>query len=246
MFKNKKFFIIIITLIIFLSNFTYYPNAYVLNKITDKTIIGGSDDENSAFNSNENELLRANTIPNLISMDFIASGSEIIFKFNNIGDPVDLLNVTVKIGSRTKNFNISNLRIGVTKYTLPFPMLKCHETIEVIAKATDGGVLASSKKHNSSRNIPDNLLNVWGYGSFSSKEACLENHFNKHALSMGITNIISYVNSAISFRINLRGATNSIVSGFTEGVTRWKKNGKYIDIAGDKNTVYIISYGLTR
>ena len=77
MFKNKKFFIIIITLIIFLSNFTYYPNAYVLNKITDKTIIGGSDDENSAFNSNENELLRANTIPNLISMDFIASGSEI-------------------------------------------------------------------------------------------------------------------------------------------------------------------------
>jgi len=96
--------------------------------------------------------------PNLISMDFIASGSEIIFKFNNIGDPVDLLNVTVKIGSRTKNFNISNLRIGVTKYTLPFPMLKCHETIEVIAKATDGGVLASSKK---SGNCYDYIIKIF-------------------------------------------------------------------------------------
>ena len=42
---------------------------------------------------------------------------------------------------------------------------------------------------------------------------------------------------------NLSGAKSSKVNGSTPNVTRWKKNGKYIDICGSKNIGKIISYG---
>lgn len=44
-------------------------------------------------------------------------------------------------------------------------------------------------------------------------------------------------------QVNLSGAKSSKVNGSTPNVTRWKKNGKYIDICGSKNIGKIISYG---
>ena len=60
---------------------------------------------------------------------------------------------------------------------------------------------------------------------------------------VGASNIVSYVQSAKNFKGNLSGAKSSKVNGSTPNVTRWKKNGKYIDICGSKNTGKIISYG---
>ena len=46
---------------------------------------------------------------------------------------------------------------------------------------------------------------------------------------------------ALNFSANLKGAKSESVEGYTEHVTRYKKNGKYIDIDFDGN---IISFGL--
>ncbi|NSC71234.1 MULTISPECIES: hypothetical protein [Blautia] len=82
---------------------------------------------------------------------------------------------------------------------------------------------------------------MWHRGSFSSVAASLNYHFGKHGV--GATNIVSYAQSARNFKSNLSGAKSSKVNGSTPNVTRWKKNGKYIDICGNKNLGKIISYG---
>ena len=50
-----------------------------------------------------------------------------------------------------------------------------------------------------------------------------------------------YYKMALSFSANLKGAKSEPVEGYTEHVTRYNKNGKYIDIDIDRN---IISFGL--
>ncbi len=71
----------------------------------------------------------------------------------------------------------------------------------------------------------------------------LNYHFGKHGSGVGTSNIVSYAQSAKNFKSNLSGAKSSKVNGSTPNVTRWKKNGKYIDICGSKNIGKIISYG---
>ena len=65
-------------------------------------------------------------------------------------------------------------------------------------------------------------------------------HFYKHGKEVGATSAEQYLRKAEGFRVNLRGATKHPVDGFTEGVMRYIKNGKYIDLAPD-NT--IVSFG---
>ncbi len=57
---------------------------------------------------------------------------------------------------------------------------------------------------------------------------------------VGAKNIEQYVRKAEEFSKNLRGAEKHSVDGFVDGVTRYIKNGKYIDIAPDGT---IISFG---
>ena len=131
------------------------------------------------------------------------------------------------------------------RYHSPVGKSICHSCIwiKVYTVAMDGGDSLGTSETPGERNIPNNLLNLWARGSFLTNEACLEYHFMIHSGELGISNIVSYVNSAQSFRSNLRGASSSHVSGKLKNVTRWKKNGKYVDISGSKNTGLLVSYG---
>ena len=80
----------------------------------------------------------------------------------------------------------------------------------------------------------------WGKGSYDDSMASLQAHFNKHGAEVGAVNVEQYLRKAEAFKQNLRGATKSPVAGQTNGVVRYKKNGKYIDIAPDGS---IISFG---
>jgi len=93
------------------------------------------------------------------------------------------------------------------------------------------------------REIPSNLSSSWHRGSFSTVYDSINYHFNKHKAGVGSTNICAYVRSAQGFKSNLSGAKTSPVTGSTPNVTRYKKNGKFIDICGTQNTGTIISYG---
>jgi pyocin large subunit-like protein len=80
----------------------------------------------------------------------------------------------------------------------------------------------------------------WGKGGYNSPQEALIDHFTRHGAEVGATDVEHYLRKAEGFAQNLRGATKSLVSGATPGVIRYKKLGKYIDIAPDGS---IISFG---
>ena len=85
-----------------------------------------------------------------------------------------------------------------------------------------------------------NSSDVWAKGTHPSSEASLEKHFKDHGAEVGAADKEQYLRKAKGFKQNLRGATKSPVSGGTEGVIRYKKLDKYIDLAPDGT---IISFG---
>ena len=80
----------------------------------------------------------------------------------------------------------------------------------------------------------------WHEGSFESSEDSLNYHFDTHGEEVGAQSEEEYLRKAEAFKSNLKGAQKSSVEGATEGVTRYTKNGKYIDLASDGR---IVSFG---
>lgn len=80
----------------------------------------------------------------------------------------------------------------------------------------------------------------WNKGSYENSEESLKKHFEKHGDEVGAKDIQQFYNKADNFAKNLKGATKRNIEGFTEGVKRFYKNNKYIDLAPDGS---IISFG---
>ncbi|MGY0374237.1 polymorphic toxin-type HINT domain-containing protein [Clostridium sp. JNZ J1-5] len=83
-------------------------------------------------------------------------------------------------------------------------------------------------------------IGSWAKGSFETAKKSALKHFEKHGAEVGAKNVEQYIRKAEAFKLNLRGATKSRVNGATQGVIRYKKAGKYIDLAPDGS---IISFG---
>ena len=97
----------------------------------------------------------------------------------------------------------------------------------------------SSKGNGDGKNSQENAnSSEWNKGSFDSSQESLEYHFNKHGEEVGAKNTEQYLRKAEEFAKNAKkGSTKSRVRGEVEGVIRYKKNGKYIDIAPDGSIV---------
>lgn len=81
----------------------------------------------------------------------------------------------------------------------------------------------------------------WNKGSYDNAEQSLQKHFEKHGDEVGAKDPQQYLRKAEEFaKTAKKGATKSPVSGAVEGVIRYKKNGKFIDLAPDGS---IISFG---
>ncbi|WP_437335245.1 PAAR-like domain-containing protein [Sorangium sp. So ce394] len=93
-----------------------------------------------------------------------------------------------------------------------------------------------------SRDAAEDTLETgrWNQGSFDSPADSLRWHFNKHGAEVGASTVDAYLRKAEGFATNLRRAQRSTVRGRIDGVVRYKKDGKYIDMAPDGS---IISYG---
>jgi pyocin large subunit-like protein len=81
---------------------------------------------------------------------------------------------------------------------------------------------------------------LWHPGSYPSSLSSLLDHFKRHGAEVGAENVEQYLRKALGFKQNLRRAQRSTPQGSTEGVIRYVKNGKYLDIAPDGR---IISFG---
>jgi len=83
-------------------------------------------------------------------------------------------------------------------------------------------------------------VSSWNKGSFDSTQDSVSRHFEKHGKEVGAEDVEQYMRKATEFARNLRGAQKYNVDGAVEGVKRYVKNGKYIDLAPDGT---IISFG---
>jgi hypothetical protein len=81
---------------------------------------------------------------------------------------------------------------------------------------------------------------LWHEGSFGSVVESLAYHFGVHGAELGATSDAQYLRKAVEFAKNLKGATRQAVEGPTEGVVRYSKNSRYIDLAPDGR---IVSFG---
>jgi RHS repeat-associated protein len=81
----------------------------------------------------------------------------------------------------------------------------------------------------------------WAKGTFGTAADSLAHHFQKHGAKVGAETMEQYLRKAEGFAQNLKRARSYPVPGGTPGVTRYVKNGKYIDIAPDGS---IISFGV--
>ncbi|WP_308008851.1 hypothetical protein [uncultured Fusobacterium sp.] len=100
----------------------------------------------------------------------------------------------------------------------------------------------SDKKPNFDKDkISNNNAEGWGKGSFESSERSLKYHFERHGKEVGAKDIDQYVRKAKEFaKTAKKNSRHWPVDGETPDVTRYVKNGKYIDLTpkGD-----IISFG---
>ena len=92
------------------------------------------------------------------------------------------------------------------------------------------------------------LLNApigsWHEGSFESPAVSLVAHYKKHGKEVKAKDAASYLNKAREFRRTAKKGVNpSKVNGKVDDVLRYRKNGKYIDLADDDR---IVSFGTTK
>lgn len=81
----------------------------------------------------------------------------------------------------------------------------------------------------------------WHEGSFKYPAESLVSHYREHGREVGAEDPAQYLRKAVGFSLTAKkGSTKSDVDGYTSGVIRYKKNGKYIDLAPDGR---IVSYG---
>ena len=83
-------------------------------------------------------------------------------------------------------------------------------------------------------------VSAWDKGSFDSVEDSVARHFYKHGREVGADTVEQYLQKSKHFAQNIKNARRSPVSGATYGVTRYSKNGKYVDLTIDRK---IISFG---
>ncbi|TRY26127.1 hypothetical protein FOI68_10370 [Brevibacillus sp. LEMMJ03] len=83
----------------------------------------------------------------------------------------------------------------------------------------------------------------WHEGGFDSIIESINYHYEKHAKEVGATDAAQYLRKAIAFaQTAKKGVKPTPVSGPVDGVKRYRKNGRYIDLAPDGR---IVSFGTT-
>ncbi|WP_215085509.1 hypothetical protein [Exiguobacterium sp. s78] len=96
--------------------------------------------------------------------------------------------------------------------------------------------------------ISHGLLNEpvgsWHEGSFDFPAMSIVFHYKKHGKEVKAKSAASYLNKAREFRTTAKkGVKPTKVKGEVDGVKRYRKNGKYIDLAPDNR---IVSFGTTK
>ena len=125
--------------------------------------------------------------------------------------------------------------IGAASVGIVFAVGSIHQDV------TDALSNSELNKNNQQKSNHESSTGNWNKGSFDSAEDSLNYHYKIHGKEVGATSQEQYLRKAEEFaKTAKKGSVKSKVKGAVEGVIRYKKNGKFIDIAPDGS---IISFG---
>ncbi|MBN2838528.1 MAG: hypothetical protein JXM74_07195, partial [Fusobacteriaceae bacterium] len=139
-----------------------------------------------------------------------------------------------KAGGITLTLSGAGSVVGVSVFSYS----EAVQLYSVGAIASNSVLMVNSGGDEGKNNVSD--YNTWNKGTFNSSKETINYHFKKHGKEVGAESVEQYMKKAEAFKNNLKGAKKSDVKGKVKGVIRYKKNGKYIDIAPDGS---IISFG---
>lgn len=187
-----------------IDSYTVEEKSYIPEVTTDSII----------YSEQENSLAR---IPNAIPITVTPrqNGTGVDVKVNNVGvDGLDSVTVTVKATGYSNSKSLTSYVPALVgkNFAFDFPMIKCNTVYNVTIKVTDGGQSKTLYGQGSLTYSETTLANAnWNKGTFSSRAASMEYHFNKHGAEVSSNNIVSYLNKANSYR-------SEVISNINKGI----------------------------
>ena len=152
--------------------------------------------------NNAKSVRSANGIP--ITVTAKQDGTGVDVYVGNIGaDGLDSVTVTVSATGysvpKSQKSYVPAL-IGKT-FSFNFPMIKCNTTYNATINIIDGSGTVTKTGKATLIYSDSTLQNAgWHKGTFSSRAASLEYHFNKHGSEVNAKNIVLYLNKASNYR----------------------------------------------
>lgn len=212
--RSKKFVSLLIALLMLI---TIMPaNAFAKENSTDLFFFP----EVKSYNASDDDIEILS--PNLISIyvNPRVDGTGVDVKVGNLGlDGLDSVTVTVSATGHAKPQSQKAYVPAIIGKTFAFnmPMIKSETTYDVTASVIDGsGTVTKTGK--GTLTLGDSTLQSagWHKGTFTTRAASLDYHFDKHKSEVGAGNIVIYLNLAATYRDEI---VNDITSGTTSKYT---------------------------
>jgi len=166
----------------------------------------------------------------------------------NIGiDPLDRVTVTVTATGYSSPKTQSAVVYPVVGKTFDFyfPMIKVDTTYSATITVVDGS--GTVTKYGSARLVynENNLLGLWNAGTFLSRAASLQYHFDKHKTEVSSNNIVDYLNKAMNYRAEVLNdiAKNNLSKYYVTAGTGTIPSTKYKNIVDGR---FIILVNVTK
>lgn len=189
-------------------------------------------------------------VPNLIPITVNPYYNKLVVHVGNLGvDSIDSVTVS---GTATDYGKLSSKTSSVPPvigkdFTWNVPQTKCHMEYDVSISITDGSGNDYKTGHAELDYTNEKLASLgWGAGSFSSRTASLDYHFEKHHSEVSTTNMYDYLIAADNCRQdainNPSNYTITVSSGATAAHKYKNKTDKRFIILADSNHE-ILSFG---
>lgn len=228
----KRFLSLIFSFILILTSIipTFANELGVENNNEEVSIIHELEPEITNYSDVDNKEKLPNFIPMTVTANSDGTGCKV--KIGNLGvDSLDLVTVTVKAtGHSTKTQSSKVIPITGKTFSFSLPMIKANTIYDVTVKVQDGGKYITKTGQAKLQYTESKLSGTWHRGTFSSRGASLDYHFNKHKGEVsGTSNMVGYINKAINYRSEISKSTANITITTGTGSIPSKKYKHRID-----------------
>ncbi len=191
--------ILLIIILVVTSSFSSFADDY--NEFELKYLPQVVNTKTTVENDSMSMLRAANGIPITVTARQDGTGCDVYV--GNIGaDGLDSVTVTVEASGystkKTEKHYVPAI-LGKT-FKFDFPMIKAKTIYDVDITIRDGGQVKFKDGEAKLEYTDTSLSGLWHKGTFSTRGASLEHHLDGHGNEVNSTNLVDYLNKAMSYR----------------------------------------------